>query len=231
MIYRDQRFRDQPTMFDGPVFVPDQVPVVTTSTGTRSYADQGIVSRNETYVETLPNHNKQAGLVLAAIASSGLDGMTREELAAKLRLSIGSICGRVRELKETGVVIDTERRRPTSNGKSAAVIVCQEFLSDEEKDSFVSNSPSKAVSATSFLSECVMPDQVTCPYVPVDDLGDQISAGRIYLVNNRPVLCYEADGDMFLQHCSLSGQPLVDAEPQSVGLLPPDVVIHRVVSS
>lgn len=59
----------------------------------------------------------------AAIKAAGGQGLTADELAARLELDRWSIQPRTSELKRKGVIRDSGQRRPNSTGKRAIVWV------------------------------------------------------------------------------------------------------------
>ncbi|GAA5510017.1 hypothetical protein [Novipirellula caenicola] len=171
----DQQFRDQPTLF-GP---------------TVDVIDYGKRNRDETYRDDSSRRPSQRGLVLARIANHGGDGVTREQLAEEMSLPLASVCGRVRELKDCGEVVDTPNRRVTRSGKYAAVVVCREFIHSANKSSAncsasrstgrPSDRPTGRRPSIDTMTD-VMPDQVTCPQTPCDQHGEIIQAGRRYII-------------------------------------------------
>ena len=200
---RDQQYREQPSLFD--------VPVLPTR-------DEGKQSKVETYAATLPNHRSQRGIVLARIASAGRNGITRDQLVEELRLPLGSVCGRVRELKDANLVIDTRERRQTSNGATAAVLVCREFL-------ICTNDTKEERELTT--SHDAMPDELTCTKTPTDERGEPMQAGRQYQINQIRVVCFEDNGDLFVQRCFPIGTCVPGSRPQSVSELPRGVKVVR----
>src|SRR4029077_1402792 len=61
--------------------------------------------------------------VLDLIAARGEAGLIVEEVSSRLNMRYTSASARVSELKATGAVVDTGRRRKTSSGRMAAVVV------------------------------------------------------------------------------------------------------------
>jgi hypothetical protein len=55
-------------------------------------------------------------------------GCTRQEIADSLGLLIQSVCSPVRQLLDSGLVIETEEQRPTRNGAKAAVLKSPEHV-------------------------------------------------------------------------------------------------------
>jgi len=62
------------------------------------------------------------GRVYAAIAARKTDGATREELAAELGLRLSTVCGRVAELAEQGLIYDSGTTRTGTSGRAAVVM-------------------------------------------------------------------------------------------------------------
>lgn len=62
-------------------------------------------------------------MALDAIRDAGEDGLTANELSARLGLDRTSIQPRTSELKRKGLIRDSGRRRLNSNGKRAAVLI------------------------------------------------------------------------------------------------------------
>lgn len=85
-------------------------------------------NRNATYYSVLSDQPKVRRDVLEAIADSGSDGITRHELADKLRRPLSSMCARVSELEDAGHVVETSRSRQTQYGGSATVVVLSPSL-------------------------------------------------------------------------------------------------------
>ncbi|EMI20508.1 hypothetical protein RMSM_02540 [Rhodopirellula maiorica SM1] len=177
----DQPFRDQPTLFGSAVDV----------------IDYGKRNRDETYRDDSARRPSQRGMVLARIANHGIDGVTREQLADEMGLPLASVCGRVRELKDCGEVVDTPNRRVTRSGKYAAVVICREFINPTSQRSTSQRStatppatssapppPDRRADRPTTVDTMgdVMPDQITCPTTPCDQHGETIQAGRRYTI-------------------------------------------------
>jgi hypothetical protein len=71
----------------------------------------------------LPKSGTQRARVLGELKRAGRNGLTDEELAARLDLSLNSVRPRRLELVEAMLVVSTERRRPTQGGGPAIVWV------------------------------------------------------------------------------------------------------------
>lgn len=69
---------------------------------------------------THSNTAEQRARVLAAVSASA-EGLTRDEIGAKLGLGSGSVCPRVWELLRAGLV-EEHGTRQTTSGKRAAVV-------------------------------------------------------------------------------------------------------------
>ena len=70
-----------------------------------------------------PKLGRLQRLAEAAIRSAGADGLTAEELAARLRMDRCSIQPRTSELRRKGLIRDSGKRRPNSTGRQAIVWV------------------------------------------------------------------------------------------------------------
>ena len=139
--------------------------------------DHGKRSRNEAYADSVAEHPDQRSRVLLAISKARVDGVTREELSQLLGLPIPSICGRVNELKKLDLVVDTERRRETSSGRKAAVIVAKAYETVTASKNEVE--PMRTMPATD------LPDAITCTKTPKDQNGDFIEPGKVYLLTRK----------------------------------------------
>jgi hypothetical protein len=64
-------------------------------------------------------------LIADYVHSQGTTGATRQQISDALDLPIQSVCGPVLSMLVSGRLIETDRKRDTSNGKPAAVIVCR----------------------------------------------------------------------------------------------------------
>jgi len=62
------------------------------------------------------------GRVYAAIAARKQSGATREELATELGLRLSTVCGRVAELAEQGLIYDSGTTRTGTSGREAVVM-------------------------------------------------------------------------------------------------------------
>lgn len=58
-----------------------------------------------------------------AIKGAGIQGLTTNEIAARLNVDRGSVQPRTSELKARGLIRDSQMRRPNANGKKAIVWV------------------------------------------------------------------------------------------------------------
>lgn len=61
--------------------------------------------------------------VLEVIRAAGSSGLTREQAARRAGLSLRSVCWRARELLDSGHLYESSRKRRTSLGKSASILV------------------------------------------------------------------------------------------------------------
>ncbi len=73
-----------------------------------------------------PRSGTQRARVLAAISKAEADGLTDEEIGARLGLSLNSVRPRRLELVQAGLVIDSGRTRPTRGGKAAIAWATQD---------------------------------------------------------------------------------------------------------
>jgi hypothetical protein len=209
---RDAAYRDQPSLFDAPV--QSVVPV-----------DNGKASRDETYREVRQHHDSDRMIWLCRIVAKGLEGATLDELATEYGVEASSFSGRITELKDRGLVVRTGERRQTRKGSTAAVIVATKlFPSDNApRCSSSTHAGEPMTTATSY-----MPDQLTCTSTPVDQHGDAIQDGRMYMINNARVQCFESEGSLYVQKIVRRDVPVDGSRPQLVGELPAAVKIERV---
>lgn len=82
----------------------------------------GVINRNEHFAAVQPKCPSQRQRVLEYIESRKR-GATRDEIANALGLPLASVCGRVNELVKSGAVVETDKRRTTSTGGTAVVLV------------------------------------------------------------------------------------------------------------
>lgn len=68
-----------------------------------------------------PKLGRLQRMARAAIRDAGADGLTADELAARLELDRASIRPRTSELKRKGLIRDSGRRRRNASGKAAIV--------------------------------------------------------------------------------------------------------------
>jgi hypothetical protein len=217
---RDAAYRDQPSLFDPPMVATAPVqPVASGLSG--KLEDHGKASRNETYHEVKGDHANDRMIWLCRIVAKGVGGATLDELAAEFGVEASSFSGRITELKNLGLVVHTAERRRTRKGSTASVIVAVDFLKSGEKRE-ASNQKGNAVSTG------YMPDQLTCTSTPLDQYGDPIRDGGIYIVNKTKVQCFESEGSLFIQKIVRRDVPAVGSSPQLVGELPASVKIERV---
>ena len=74
-------------------------------------------------VDVAPMLGRLQRMALKAIHDVGIDGLTADELAARLAMDRYSIQPRTSELKRKGRIRDSGRRRPNITGKMAIVWV------------------------------------------------------------------------------------------------------------
>lgn len=85
-------------------------------------ANNSLATRNAAYAESLKRSRSQRALILEAFEVAGASGLTREEAAAKTVLPLQSVCRPILDLERAGVLVETERKRPTRYGKTAVVL-------------------------------------------------------------------------------------------------------------
>jgi hypothetical protein len=78
--------------------------------------------RDSTYQEILGEVTGVHREVVQKLRDLGSIGATRHELAHLLNRPISSMCGRIHELEDAGIVIETGETRPTQYGKEATVV-------------------------------------------------------------------------------------------------------------
>jgi len=64
--------------------------------------------------------------VLECVRSRLSYGATRDEVAQAMEMRLQTVCARMRELVVKGYVVDSGRRRKTTSGRMAAVMVARE---------------------------------------------------------------------------------------------------------
>lgn len=89
----------------------------------------GEQTRNESYESEQPVVAGKRAVVLEFVRARGSNGATREEIAAGSGLALSSVCGRVNELEEAGLLQTTSMRRVGSSGKSNSVVCATEVAS------------------------------------------------------------------------------------------------------
>lgn len=70
-----------------------------------------------------PQAGTKRAKVLAYVRIKGLCGATREEIAAGCRMPIQTVCGRVKELLDAGLLRESDTKRTTVAGVAAKVVV------------------------------------------------------------------------------------------------------------
>jgi predicted transcriptional regulator len=80
------------------------------------------INRDEHYDAIVPEMPHSRREVFLELRSSEPRGLTRYELAERLRRPVSSICGRMKELEDSGMVVDTDETRPTTYGGKAVVM-------------------------------------------------------------------------------------------------------------
>ena len=78
--------------------------------------------RNATYQEILPELDNVQRSIAAKLRDLGSTGATRHELAIALNRPLSSMCARVHEMEEAGIVVETGETRETQYGKPATVV-------------------------------------------------------------------------------------------------------------
>ena len=78
--------------------------------------------RNATYQEILPELDNVQRSIVAKLRDLGSMGATRHELAIALNRPLSSMCARVHEMEEAGIVVETGETRETQYGKPATVV-------------------------------------------------------------------------------------------------------------
>lgn len=82
----------------------------------------------EAFVTTPATCRKKQRMAIQALAKQrGLRGITTDEVAQHFNATPNSVSGRLSELKRDGLLIETDRRRPTRLAKMARVLVAAEF--------------------------------------------------------------------------------------------------------
>jgi hypothetical protein len=233
---RDAAYREQMSLFDAPMptsaaqSVANVAHVAKHDAGTAAESsgyvpeDHGKASRDETYREVKSHHDSDRMIWLCRIVAKGRHGATLDELAAEFGVEASSFSGRITELKERRLVVHTAERRPTRKGKTASVIVAIDFVKGEAGF----HDPKRGGEMVTTERTNYMPDQLTCTGVPVDQYGDAIRDGRVYMINNARVQCFESEGSLYVQKVLRRDVPVDGSRPQLVGELPAAVKIERV---
>jgi len=84
--------------------------------------DAGLRNRNAVRDTTKPRHGGDRDRVLERLRQLGLMGATRDELSISMVMPLTTVCGRVRELLDVYMIIETDMRRETRHGKTAVVL-------------------------------------------------------------------------------------------------------------
>ena len=79
-----------------------------------------------------PKLGRLQRLAETTIDAAGYDGLTADELAARLEMERWSIQPRTTELRRKGIICDSGRRRRNVTGKAAIVWVVPAFASASE---------------------------------------------------------------------------------------------------
>lgn len=88
--------------------------------------------RNATYQEILPELDNVQRSIVAKLRELGATGATRHELAIALNRPISSMCARVHEMEDVGIVVETGETRLTQYGHPATVIRLADRLSESK---------------------------------------------------------------------------------------------------
>jgi predicted transcriptional regulator len=91
----------------------------------------GEQTRNESYQSEQPVVAGKRAVVLEFVQARGSRGATREEIAGGAGLSLSSVCGRVNELEEAGLLQTTSMRRIGKSGKGNSVVCAVEHASGD----------------------------------------------------------------------------------------------------
>lgn len=87
--------------------------------------DAGLRNRNAVHDATKPRHGGDRDRVLERLRHLGLMGATRDELSISMVMPLTTVCGRVRELLDVYMIIETDIRRETRTGSTAVVLQYQ----------------------------------------------------------------------------------------------------------
>jgi len=213
--HRDQRYRDQPTLFGS---TPDTlVPAVPVS---QSQA-RGRESRNDQHAAIESEMPDRRRFILALIRGSAGVGVTLDEIAAATGKPANAFSGRVTELVASGHVIRTAMTRPTRFGGTAKVVVASEFYQSIFSRPSQPCKPKDAPAMTTLSKTNEQPDGLTRTTTPRDKFGEPMAAGLQYRVGKTRVLCFDAeDGELYLQPCHAIGTLVPDTRPQHVLTMP-----------
>jgi hypothetical protein len=118
----DQPFNGEPDLFG---FAPNCSAGCGTKAQDASYPDRPACGATDTSAaaaaDLAPHLGRLQQLTLDTITDAGADGCTANELAAITGLPREAIQPRTSELRKKGKIVDSGRRRPNPNGKSAIV--------------------------------------------------------------------------------------------------------------
>jgi hypothetical protein len=116
----DQRYRQQPTLFDQP---PPPAPRALPPS-----IDMATANRDATHALTLPHHPADRARVLDIVYRAGRNGATLKEIADRLNKSPHEVSGRLTELAARGLI---RRPGPTRQfkgaGRPCVVCYCPQF--------------------------------------------------------------------------------------------------------
>jgi predicted transcriptional regulator len=82
---------------------------------------QGEQNRNQVYYDQSIAKCSAAQRAIVSALETG--GLTRHEIASKLNMPLSTVCGRVSELEEIGLVRTTDETRMSPHGKPACIVI------------------------------------------------------------------------------------------------------------
>src|SRR4051812_35023381 len=89
-----------------------------------------IDTREAAHASIIPAKRKIYAEILRFATEQRVRGLIADELAAAWECSHNHVAPRIRELADSGELIDSGRRRPTRTGRSARVFVLPEFAEE-----------------------------------------------------------------------------------------------------
>ena len=105
-----------PIVRDSTAWLPGMAP---TGYGVPAVRSRPSIAAAQAIAEIAPTVR---GKVYGAIVQAGIQGATREEIAASTGIKLQTVCGRCGELLAMALIYDSGQTRPGSSGRAAVVL-------------------------------------------------------------------------------------------------------------